>query len=129
MKIKDYCGILSLLFLLITGLSACKDDSPKDVVNEIKMSVLPQPGIMYGPFDSKMEHPIECMVVMSEDYPGDYSLMEMNRIEGFTYVKGHEYFLSVKRTILANPPADGYNRTYSLLSILQDRIVTEPANL
>ena len=40
MKIKDYCGILSLLFLLITGLSACKDDSPKDVVNEIKMSVL-----------------------------------------------------------------------------------------
>ncbi len=126
MKIKDYCGILSLLFLLITGLSACKDDSPKDVVNEIKMSVLPQPGIMYGPFDSKMEHPIECMVVMSEDYPGDYSLMEMNRIEGFTYVKGHEYFLSVKRTILANPPADGYNRTYSLLSILQDRIVTEP---
>lgn len=30
--------------------------------------------------------------------------------------------LSVKRTILANPPMDGSDRTYSLIRILDDRV-------
>lgn len=41
-------------------------------------------------------------------------------------VRGHECYLSVRRTILANPPADASDRTYSLIRILEDRIVTEP---
>lgn len=52
--------------------------------------------------------------------------MDFGTIEGFTYERGHEYYLSVRKTILANPPADSPNCTYSLIKILSDKIVTEP---
>lgn len=73
-----------------------------------------------------MENPIECMLVMSEDFPGETLTLGFNQIEGFTYERGHEYYLLVKRTILANPPADASDRTYSLVRILEDRVVAEP---
>ena len=63
---------------------------------------------------------------MSEDNPGVWEPLGFNSIKWFTYERGHEYYLSVERTILANPPMDAPDRTYSLLRILQDRIVTEP---
>ena len=88
--------LLSAAFLA----SACSDDGPKDSVKEIRMQVSAETGVMYA--------------------WGDDS------IEGFTYVRGHEYYLSVRRTILANPPADASDRTYSLIRILEDRVVTEP---
>lgn len=72
------------------------------------------------------ENPIECMLVKTEGDSEEWQPLGFNSIEGFTYIKGHEYYLSVKRTILANPPADGSDRTYSLIRILQDRLVTEP---
>ena len=34
--------------------------------------------------------------------------------------------MRVKRTILANPPMDASDRTYSLVRILDDRLVAEP---
>ena len=53
-------------FLLITAFLAvsCSDDEPKDVVNEIKMSVSAETGT-YIPWGS--DTPVECMLVMSED--------------------------------------------------------------
>ena len=112
-------------FLLITAFLAvsCSDDEPKDVVNEIKMSVSAETGT-YIPWGSDI--PVECMLVMSEDNPGVWEPLGFNSIKWFTYERGHEYYLSVERTILANPPMDGSDRTYSLLRILEDRIVTEP---
>lgn len=127
MKSKVYEGMLLLLFLLTAALAACTDDEPKDRVKEIRMNVLPETGIMYSPFDDKQEYPIECLLVKTDDNPNQIECLGMNSIEGFTYERGHEYYLSVKRTILANPPADGYNRTYKLIRILQDRLVAEPS--
>ena len=115
--------ITSLLFFIVLGVSACSDDAPQDVSKEIKMSVSSET-VFRHVFGS--EQPIECMLVMSEDNPGAWEPLGLNSIEGFTYVRGHEYYLSVKRTILANPPADAPDRTYSLISILQDRVVMEP---
>ena len=63
---------------------------------------------------------------MSEDNPGVWTQLDFNGIKGFTYERGHEYYLSVERTILANPPMDAPNRTYTLLRIISDRFVTEP---
>ena len=117
MRSKVYEGMLLVLFLLTTALAACTDDEPKDSVKEIRMTVLPETGIMYSPFDDKQENPIECLLVKTDDSPNQIERLGMNRIEGFTYERGHEYYLSVKRTILANPPADGYNRTYKLGSV------------
>lgn len=127
MKNKNFFGMLLMAFLAVAGLTACSDDDePKDSVKEIRMQVSAETGVMYAWPDDKMENPIECMLVMSEDFPGETLHLGFNEIEGFTYERGHEYYLSVKRTILANPPADASDRTYSLIRILQDRLVTEP---
>lgn len=115
--------MLFMAFLSVVGLTACSDDEPQDAVKEIKMSVSSETGFRYV-FGS--EQPIECMLVMSEDNPGVWEPLEFNGIEWFTYERGHEYYLLVKRTILANPPADAPDRTYSLIRILEDRVVTEP---
>lgn len=111
-------------FLIITFLAVgCSDGEPKDAVKEIKMSVSSETGTKYV-FGS--EQPIECMLVMSEDNPRVWEPLDFNSIKGFTYERGHEYYLSVERTILANPPMDASDRTYSLLRIISDRLVTEP---
>lgn len=127
MKNKNLFRILLMAFFAAVELSACSDDDkPKDAIKEIRMQVAAETGIMYDLSDDKMEHPIECMLVQSEDFPGETLQIGFNGIEGFTYERGHEYYLSVKRTILANPPADASDRTYSLISILQDRLVSDP---
>lgn len=127
MNTKSFFGMLLVAFLTVTGLTACSDDDePKDAVKEIRMQISPETGVMYDLFDDKGEHPIECMLVMSEDNPGVWESFGFDRIEGFTYERGHEYYLSVKRTILANPPADASDRKYSLIRILADRLVTDP---
>ena len=127
MNTKDFFGILLVAMFAVVGLTACSnDDEPKDSVKEIRMQISAETGVMYAWGDDKKENPIECMLVMSEDNPGVWEPLGFNSIEGFTYVRGHEYYLSVRRTILANPPADASDRTYSLIRILQDRVVTEP---
>lgn len=119
--------MLFMAFLAVAGLTACSDDDePKDSVKEIRMQVSSETGIMYDLSDDKMERPIECMLVESEDFPGETLQLAFNEIEGFTYERGHEYYLSVKRTILANPGADASDRTYSLVKFLADRLVVEP---
>lgn len=126
MKNKTILGILLMAFVAMAGLTACSDDEPKDSVKEIRMQISAETGYMYAWTDDKMENPIECMLVMSEDFPGETLTLGFNQIEGFTYERGHEYYLLVKRTILANPPADASDRTYSLVRILEDRVVAEP---
>ena len=126
MNAKDFFGILLMAMFAVVGLTTCSDDEPKDSVKEIRMQVSAETGVMYAWGDDKKENPIECMLVMLEDNPGVWESLGFNSIEGFTYVRGHEYYLSVRRTILANPPADASDRTYSLIRILQDRVVTEP---
>lgn len=116
-----------LLMFICLFWTACKDDDkPTDIVKEIAMSVYSETGIMYALFDTDKEHPIECMLVKTEDNSKEWQPLAFDAIEGFTYERGHEYELRVKRTILANPPMDAPDRTYSLVSILQDRLVTEP---
>ncbi|MGI6243587.1 MAG: DUF4377 domain-containing protein [Prevotella sp.] len=118
--------ILPLLMLVTLLFSGCGDDEPQDAIKEISMSVSSETGITYDLFDTNREHPIECLLVMSEDDPGKWVPLGMHSIEGFVYERGHEYELRVKRTILANLPADGSDRTYSLVYILSDRIVEDP---
>ena len=119
--------ILSLFFVCMAFISlpSClDDDEPKqDVTHEISMTVSSETGLMY-PWGSEV--PIECMLMKSDDNPDKWKNLSMGAITGFTYQKGHEYELRVLRTILGNPPADSSDRTYSLVKILQDRLITEP---
>ena len=119
--------IIPLFTFISLFWTACNDDDkPTDIVKEIAMSVSSETGIMYAPSDTDKEHPIECMLIKTEDNFKEWQPLAFDAIEGFTYEKEHEYELRVKRTILANPPMDAPDRTYTLVSILQDRLVTEP---
>lgn len=116
---------LNLLFLLLAvfAVSSCSsdDDEKKDSVKEITIYVSSETGESYG-FNSTTE---ECMLVKFDNPNGKWEHLGLYRIEGFTYVKGHEYELRVKMTTLANPPADGYSHKYLLVKIVQDKLVKE----
>lgn len=116
---------LNLLFLLLAvfAISSCSsdDDEKKDSVKEITIYVSSETGESYG-FNSTQE---ECMLVKFDNPNGEWEHLGLYRIEGFTYVKGHEYELRVKMTTLANPPADGYSHRYLLVKIVQDKLVKE----
>lgn len=116
---------LNLLFLLLAvfAISSCSsdDDEKKDSVKEITIYVSSETGESYG-FNSTPE---ECMLVKFDNPNGEWEHLGLYRIEGFTYVKGHEYELRVKMTTLANPPADGYSHKYLLVKIIQDKLVKE----
>lgn len=116
---------LNLLFLLLAvfAVSSCSsdDDEKKDSVKEITIYVSSETGESYR-FNSTPE---ECMLVKFDNPNGKWEHLGLYRIEGFTYVKGHEYELRVKMTTLANPPADGYSHKYLLVKIVQDKLVKE----
>lgn len=116
---------LNLLFLLLAvfAISSCSsdDDEKKDSVKEITIYVSSETGESYG-FNSTPE---ECMLVKFDNPNGEWEHLGLYRIEGFTYVKGHEYELRIKMTTLASPPADGYSHKYLLVKIVQDKLVKE----
>lgn len=113
-----------LLLVVVCALTGCLSDEPKDSVKEIDMYVSSETGVTYPWGDDMKTNPIECMLVSEGDADSWFNL-EFGRIEGFTYETGHEYKLRVKRTILANHPADGSDRTYSLVRIVEDKLVGE----
>ena len=106
--------------------SCIDDDELKDKVVEVTMSVSENTDIMYGPFDDHREIPIECMLVMEDGVDQTWRKMSFSGIEGFTYEKGHRYKLRAKKTILANPPADGSAWKYELVEVLEDKEITSP---
>ncbi len=119
--------IIPFLFIACFFMASClKDDEPKDRVEEIRIVVSAETGITYGWPDDMKEHPIECMLVKMPGDPDRWQPMMFGEIEGFTYERGHEYYLSVRRTTLANPPADASCYTYSLIKVLSDKLVLEP---
>ena len=122
MKMKKTLNLLFLL-LAVFAISSCSsdDDEKKDSVKEITIYVSSETGESYG-FNSTPE---ECMLVKFDNPNGEWEHLGLYRIEGFTYVKGHEYELRVKMTTLANPPADGYSHKYLLIKIVQDKLVKE----
>lgn len=55
----------------------------------------------------------------------EWNLFELSKISGFHYSDGHQYKLEVKKTYLANPPADGSSISYDLIQILSDEQVDQ----
>ena len=116
MKTMKIWRIIFMMLAAFSLASCSSDDDDKDITKEIIMN-----------FDSMGEHPIECMQVMTEDEPGQWQYLYFSEVKGFTYERGHEYVLRVKRTILVNPPQDASNRTYELVRILADKKVEDVA--
>lgn len=117
-----------LLFLLCLTLTGCsKTDEPKDTSELIHMWVSAQTTETFIWGDDNHEIPIECMQV-KYSLDGSWEPMMFGTIEYFQYEKGVEYELSVVRTALSNPPADGPAYTYRLDRIISHRVVTANTN-
>lgn len=116
---------ITILLACVLAIACDKGNDLTDKTKDIIMSVSEEPGVMYDIFDDEEKYPIPCMRVMDEDFPGVWRNLSMTAIEGFNYEPGHMYTLKVRRTILANPPADASSYTYRLLEILEDRIWPE----
>lgn len=110
------CIKAALLMLISVLWVGCDKDEPIDKVEIIKMYVSAETGT-YTPWGSEV--PVECMLV-KEDGDLEYSHLAFGGIQRFDYVRGHEYELEVRKTTLANPPADGSNIAYELLKIIND---------
>lgn len=110
------CIKAALLMLISVLWVGCDKDEPIDKVEIIKMYVSAETGT-YTPWGSEV--PVECMLV-KEGGDLEYSHLAFGGIQGFDYVRGHEYELEVRKTTLANPPADGSNIAYELLKIIND---------
>ena len=69
------------------------------------------------------------LTACSDDEPKDSVKeirMQVSAETGVMYAWGDDKKENPIECMLANPPADGSDRTYSLIRILQDRLVTEP---
>ena len=124
---KLFFSTLFVVILSAIGMVSCNDDDElKDKVVEVTMSVSENTDIMYSLFDDNKENPVECMLVMEDGVDQTWRKMSFSYIEGFTYEKGHRYKLRAKKTILANPPADGSAWMYELVEVLEDKEIIGP---
>ena len=125
--IKLFFSTLLVVIISAIGMVSCNDDDePKDKVIEVTMSVSENTDIMYSLFDDNKENPVECMLVMEDGVDQTWRKMSFSGIEWFTYEKGHRYKLRAKKTILANPPADGSAWKYELVEVLEDKEIIGP---
>lgn len=124
---KLFFSTVFVVIISAIGMVSCNDDDePKDKVIEVTMSVSENTDIMYSLFDDNKENPVECMLVMEDGVDQTWRKMSFSGIEWFTYEKGHRYKLRAKKTILANPPADGSAWKYELVEVLEDKEIIGP---
>ena len=125
--IKLFFSTLLVVIISVIGMVSCNgDDELKDKEIEVTMSISENTDIMYLLFDDNKENPIECMLVMEDGVDQSWRKMGFSEIEWFMYEKGHRYKLRVKKTILANPPADGSAWKYELIEVLEDKEMIGP---
>lgn len=125
--IKLFFSTLLVVIISAIGMVSCNDDDElKDKVVEVTMSVSENTDFMYSLFDDNKENPVECMLVMEYGVDQTWRKMSFSGIEWFTYEKGHRYKLRAKKTILANPPADGSAWKYELIEVLEDKEIIGP---
>ena len=125
--IKLFFSTLLVVIISVIGMVSCNgDDELKDKEIEVTMSISENTDIMYLLFDDNKENPIECMLVMEDGVDQSWRKMAFSEIECFMYEKGHRYKLRVKKTILANPPADGSAWKYELIEVLEDKEMIGP---
>ena len=114
--------IWSLAFAMLAAfsLASCSSDNDnEDNVEQVTVYVSAETGT-YTPLFS--DEPVEGMLIQEKGNTR-WSCVHFATITGFTYEKGKEYELLVKKTTLANPPQDSSNIKYELISIVSQRKV------
>ena len=115
---------LAIAMLAAFSLASCSsDDDNEDKVQQVTVYVSAEIGVYYDMWlDPEMENPIIGMQIREEGN-SVWRTVSLYTITGFTYEKGNEYELLVKKTTLANPPQDDANVRYEIISIVSLRKV------
>ena len=110
---------ITALLVAIIGFASCRNDSDNaDKVEQITLYVSAETGVYYDMWlDPERENPIRGMLI-KEKGATRWSCVGFYTITGFTYERGNEYELLVKKTTLANPPQDDVNVRYELIRIV-----------
>ena len=110
--------IITALLAATIGLVSCnRDNDIEDKVEQVTVYVSAETGLFYNVPNTTPE---EGMMIRIEG-EDNYICVAFNTIAGFTYEKGNEYELLVKKTTLANPPKDSGSTRYELIRIVSQR--------
>ena len=110
--------IITALLAALLGLVSCSSDNDyKDKVEQVTVYVSAETGMFYNVPNTTLEEGMRILIE-GEDH---YICVAFNTIAGFTYEKGNEYELLVKKTTLANPPKDSGSTRYELIRIVSQR--------
>jgi hypothetical protein len=111
-------SIITARFAVLLGLVSCSRDSNyEDKVEQVTIYVSAETGMFYNVPNTTLEEGM-MIRVDGEDH---YICVAFNKIAGFTYEKGNEYELLVKKTTLVNPPKDSGSTRYELIRIISQR--------
>ena len=111
-------SIITTLLTALFGLVSCSSDNDyKDKVEQVTVYVSAETGMFYNVPNTTLEEGM-MIRVDGEDH---YICVAFNKIAGFTYEKGNEYELLVKKTTLVNPPKDSGSTRYELIRIVSQR--------
>ena len=117
MKAKKIWIVLFVMCAAVLSLASCSsDDDNKDIVEQMTIFVSAETGTYNVVPGTTLEEGM--LIRIDHEY---YICVAFNTIDGFTYERGHEYELLVKRTTLANPPQDSGKYRYELVRIVSDK--------
>ena len=109
---------IAFAMLAAFSLASCSsDDDYEDKVEQVTVYVSAETGLFYNVPNTTPEEGMRILIE-GEDH---YICVAFNTIAGFTYEKGNEYELLVKKTTLANPPKDSGSTRYELIRIVSQR--------
>ena len=110
--------IITALLSALFGLVSCNSDNNyEDKVEQVTVYVSAETGLFYNVPNTTPEEGM-MIRIEGEDH---YICVAFNTIAYFTYEKGNEYELLVKKTTLANPPKDSGSTRYELIRIVSQR--------
>ena len=120
---KLWRNILVVTAAMLSLASCSSDNDNEDKVEQVTVYVSAETGVYYDMWlDPERENPIVGMLIQEKDATC-WSCVSLYTIKGFTYKKGNEYELLVKKTTLANPPQDDVNVRYDLIRIVSQRTI------
>ena len=114
---KIWRNILVMCAAMLSLASCSSDDDDKDIVEQVTIFVSAETGT-YNVVPGNTF--VEGMMIREQGESAFYCV-SFHTITDFTYERGHEYELLVKRTTLANPPQDSGNYRYELVRIVSDK--------
>ena len=108
--------LLSIILLVVGffSVSCSNDDDNEDKVEQVTLYVSAETGTYQNVPDNNY---VEGMLI-KEKGAANWKCVSFMEITGFTYERGNEYELLVKKTTLANPPQDSGNVRYELIRVV-----------